>query len=128
VKSRAKPRFWAAYREIAWFWIGTHAADDRLLEDMSLRSCRPNAGGEPPRRGAVGSSAQLYGRPRFSRACLRLLANHVERFRVKAMIASTYASGCVAWGICPAPGNVTTATLGSTSASLLTTGAKVGGL
>ena len=53
---RATPRFWAAYRdlppeireaarkayqpfranadEIAWFWIGTHAAYDRLLENL----------------------------------------------------------------------------------------------
>jgi hypothetical protein len=66
VRSRATPRFWAAYRdlppeikvhqrdpiysarmalgyralglldddEIAWFWIGTHAAYDRLLENL----------------------------------------------------------------------------------------------
>jgi len=53
VRSRATPRFWAAYRELppeirelarkayrlfrdnlTWFWIGTHAEYDRLLEKL----------------------------------------------------------------------------------------------
>ena len=28
--------------EITWFWIGTHAEYDRLLENLQLCSCRPN--------------------------------------------------------------------------------------
>ncbi len=53
---------------------------------------------------------------------------HHRKLLVKAMIASTYASGSVACGVCPAPGNVRTSTRGSAAASLATTGAKIGGL
>ncbi len=41
---------------------------------------------------------------------------------------STYASGCVLCGVCPAPVYVTTSTCGSASATRATTAARCGGL
>ena len=58
----------------------------------------------------------------------RLLDHQVGFLRMKAVIASTYASAWVTCGMWPAPGNVTTDALGSTSATFATTGANVGGL